>query len=147
MFKIRVTRKVFSTQICFIRCRPQHLQPTEQSRYSRFAFLENTINYSPNILGATFLGSDESQFLGRESFVLLAYASLAASRKLMQWLLACVNLNLDSEDNVGAKENSDFYELTQQHKQMKTMEMSQVWPDIYKENMHQFQSEPTHKIH
>ena len=65
----------------------------------------------------------------------------------MQWLLACVNLNLDSEDNVGAKENSDFYELRQQHKQMKTMEMSQVWPDIYKENMHQFQSEPTHKIH
>ena len=31
-------------------------------------------------------------------FVLLAYASLAASRTLLQQLLACLNFTLDSED-------------------------------------------------
>ena len=33
-----------------------------------------------------------------ESFVLLAYASLAASRTLLQRLLACLNFTLESED-------------------------------------------------
>ena len=33
-----------------------------------------------------------------DSFVLVAYASLAASRTLLQRLLACLNLTLDSED-------------------------------------------------
>ena len=33
-----------------------------------------------------------------ESFVLVAYASLAASRTLLQRLLACLNFTLDSED-------------------------------------------------
>ena len=33
-----------------------------------------------------------------DSFVLLAYASLAASRTLFQRLLACLNFTLDSED-------------------------------------------------
>ena len=33
-----------------------------------------------------------------DSFVLLAYASLAASRILLQRLLACLNFTLESED-------------------------------------------------
>ena len=33
-----------------------------------------------------------------DSFVLLAYASLAASRTLLQWLLACLNFTLEAED-------------------------------------------------
>ena len=33
-----------------------------------------------------------------DSFVLLAYASLAASRTLLQRLLACLNFTLESED-------------------------------------------------
>ena len=33
-----------------------------------------------------------------DSFVLLAYTSLAASRTLLQRLLACLNFTLDSED-------------------------------------------------
>ena len=33
-----------------------------------------------------------------DSFVLLAYASLAASRTFLQQLLACLNFTLDSED-------------------------------------------------
>ena len=32
------------------------------------------------------------------SFILLAYASLAASKALLQRLLACLNFTLDSED-------------------------------------------------
>ena len=33
-----------------------------------------------------------------DTFVLLAYASLAASRTLLQWLLTCLNFTFDSED-------------------------------------------------
>ena len=43
---------------------------------------------------------------------------------------------------------SDFYELWQQHKQLKTMQMSEAWPDTFDEGyIHPFQPEPTHKIH
>ena len=55
-----------------------------------------------------------------DSFVLLAYASLAASSTLLQQLLACLNFTLESE------EKNDFYELWQQHKQLKTMEMNEA---------------------
>ena len=42
---------------------------------------------------------------------------------------------------------SHFYELWQQHKQLKTMEMSEAWPDIYNEGyIQEFQPETTHKI-
>ena len=64
-----------------------------------------------------------------DSFVLLAYASLAASRTLLQRLLACLNFTLDSEDlSFWYKQKSDFYELWQQHKQLKMMEMSEDLP-------------------
>ena len=33
-----------------------------------------------------------------DSFVLWAYVSLTASRTLLQWLLACLNFTLESED-------------------------------------------------
>ena len=60
-----------------------------------------------------------------DSLVLLAYASLAASRTLLQQLLACLNFTLESEDfPFGTNEKSAFYELWQQHKQLKIMEMS-----------------------
>ena len=43
---------------------------------------------------------------------------------------------------------SDFYELWQRHKQLKTMEMNEAGPDIFYEGyIHQFQPERTHKIH
>ena len=41
---------------------------------------------------------------------------------------------------------SDFYELWQQYKQQKTIEMSEAWPDTYNEG-YQFQLKPNHKIH
>ena len=43
---------------------------------------------------------------------------------------------------------SHFYELWQQPKQLKTMEMSEAWSDTFDEGyIHQSQPEPTHKIH
>ena len=67
-----------------------------------------------------------------DSFALLAYANLAASRILLQWLLACLNFTLDSEDLFcWYRQKSDFYELRQQHKQLKTTEMNEAWPDTY----------------
>ena len=67
-----------------------------------------------------------------DSFILVAYVSLPASRTFVQWLLACLNLTLDSKDLLcWYKQKSGFYELWQQHKLLKTMEMSEVWPDTY----------------
>ena len=84
-----------------------------------------------------------------DSFVLLAYASLAALWTLLQWLLAGLKFTLEAEDlSFWYKQKSDIYELWQQHKQLKTMEMSETWPDIFYEGyIHQFQPGPTHKIH
>ena len=64
-----------------------------------------------------------------DSFVLLAYASLAASRTLLQRLIACLNFTLESKDFYflfGTSEKRDFNELWQQHKQLKTVEMNEA---------------------
>ena len=62
-----------------------------------------------------------------DSLVLLAYASLAASRTLLQQLLTCLNFTLDSEDlSFWYKQKNDLYELWQQQKKLKTMEMSEA---------------------
>ena len=117
VIKIRVQRKIFSKQFCFIRCRRQHLWPVEKRRYSRFTFIENTISNSPEVTRA-------SLWEVMDSFVLLAYTSLAASRTLLQRLLACLNFTLESEIFLfGTNEKNDFYERWQQHKKLKTMEM------------------------
>ena len=61
-------------------------------RYSRFTFIENTI--------AICLKSAEPSFWeAMNLFVLLAYASLAASRTLLQQLLTYLKFPLDSEDS------------------------------------------------
>ena len=82
------------------------------------------------------------------SFVLVAYVSLAASRNLQQ-LLACLTFTLDSEDLLcWYQKKKSFYELWQQHKLLKAMEMSEVWPDTFDEGyIHEFQPETPHKIH
>ena len=67
-------------------------------------------------------------------FYLSAYTSLAASRTLLQRLLAYLNLTLNSEDLFcWCKQKIDFYELWQQHKLLKSIEVSEVWPDTYDE--------------
>ena len=81
-------------------------------------------------------------------FVLLAYASLAPSRTLLQWLLACLNFTLESEVYpFGTNEKTDLSKLWKQHKQLKTMEMSETWSDIFYEGyIHQLQPESTPKL-
>ena len=55
--------------------------------------------------------SREPHFWEVKCFALLAYASLAASRTLLWWSLACLNANLDSEDLFcWHKQKSDFYD-------------------------------------
>ena len=54
---------------------------------------------------------------------LTTWELLAASRPLLeQLLLACLNFTLDTEDLFLKSGSSDFYELWQQHQQLKTME-------------------------
>ena len=79
-----------------------------------------------------------------DSFVLLAYASLAASRTFLQRLLAFLNFPLHEKIYfVGIDEKSDFYKLRQQHKQLETMDEEL----LHEEYKHRFQPEPTHKMH
>ena len=66
-----------------------------------------------------------------DSLALVADASLAPSRTLLQQLLACLNFTLnftlDSEDLFcWYKKKNKFYELWQQYKLLKTMEMSEI---------------------
>ena len=62
-----------------------------------------------------------------DSFVLLECATLAASRTLLQQLLACLNFPLDSEDFFfWYKRKKLFLWTMTAHKQLKTMEMSEV---------------------
>ena len=74
-------------------------------------------------------------------FFLLAKASLAASRTLLQQLLVCLNFNLDGETySVGENKRNDLYGKWRQHKQLKIMEMNVAWLSIYNGGcMHQFQ--------
>ena len=58
VIKIRVLRKVFNKQFCFIRSRRKNLRVVEQSRYSRFTFAESTISNSPKVPRTRFLGND-----------------------------------------------------------------------------------------
>ena len=83
-----------------------------------------------------------------DSFVLVAYASLATSRTLLKQFLACPNFNFRFRRFILlVQTEKKFYKLWQQHKQLKTMEISEVWPDTYDEGyIHQFQPEPTHKF-
>ena len=55
---------------------------------SRFVFFENSISNSPN-------SRDTGFWEVIHSFVLLTYASLAASRTLLQQPLACMNFDLE----------------------------------------------------
>ena len=84
-----------------------------------------------------------------DSFLLVAYAGLAASITFLQQLLACLNFSLDSKDLFfGTNERIDFYELWKQHKLLKTTGMGEAEPDNYGEGyIHQFQLEPLNKIH
>ena len=69
-----------------------------------------------------------------DSFFKFSYPSLEASRTFFRRILAYMNFTLDSKDiSVGKNKKSDFYELWQQHRQLRRMEMSEALHDIYDE--------------
>ena len=47
ILEITVAGNVFSKQLCFIRCRRQHLWSAEQRRYNRSIFVKNTVSNLP----------------------------------------------------------------------------------------------------
>ena len=66
------------------------LSDAEDNAYSRFIFIYLLV-IRQKFRKPSFWGVIDS-------FVLLAYVSLAASRNLLQPLLACLNFTLDSQD-------------------------------------------------
>ena len=54
VIEIRVLRKVFSNQFCFIRSRRQNFKTVKLRRYSRFTFAENTIKNLPKVMRDKF---------------------------------------------------------------------------------------------
>ena len=88
IFKIRVLRKVFSKQFSL-----------SDAEDNNSALLNRRGIADLRTLLAIDQKSHKSNFWEvMDSFVLLAYASLAASRSLSQELLASLNFTLDSED-------------------------------------------------
>ena len=103
------------------------------NRYSRFAFVKKSISNSPKVLRANFRGSNR----------LFCFSRICEFGGFNNYF-AMINKIF----SVGKNEKNDFFEIWQQHKLLKTMEMSEVWPDTYDEvYIHQFQPEPTHKIY
>ena len=88
VIKITVLRKVLGKQFCLIWRKRQHPWAIEQRRYSGFTFVENNTGNSSKVQTGKFLCIDWD-------FILLAYARLAASRTLLQRLLAFLNFAID----------------------------------------------------
>ena len=82
-------------------------------------FVENTINNSPKVPRAKFVESDEL-------FCFISICKFGSFKNSFARITSLSELYLDS---VGTKEKIDFYELWQQHKLLKTTEMSEVWSD------------------
>ena len=84
-----------------------------------------------------------------DSFVLVAYASLTASRTLLQQLLAWLNFTLESEDLSFWCKRKKWFLWTMAAAQAAENhgdEWGLTWY-FYVVYIHQFQPEPTHKIH
>ena len=146
------------TEICSFRLVLQGKTGKEILQSSRWEFIEKFLANSfalsdaeDNTSGTfsrTLLTILQNFWELMDSFVLVAYASLADWRTLLKQLPACLNFTLDLEDLLFCfKQKNNFSQLWQQHKQLKTMQMSQAWPDIYdKWYIHQLQPETTDKI-
>ena len=82
-------------------------------------------------------------------FVLVVYASLAASRTLLQQLLACLNITLDSEDLFCWYKWKKWFLSTMAAAQAADNHGDDWGLTWYLDEgyIHQFQPEPTHKIH
>ena len=91
VIKIRVFRKVFSKQFCFIAWKDNTSGPLNRGGTADLPLPIAVLTIRQKFLGPSF-----SEVM--EPFILLAYANLKASRTLLQQLLACLNFTLDLED-------------------------------------------------
>ena len=87
--RLRVLRKVFRKQFCFIKYRRQHLWGIQYRKSSKFTFVENTIGNSPKVTRGKFLGTNGL-------FCFLSKCKFRSFKNLFQPLLACLNFTLDS---------------------------------------------------
>ena len=84
-----------------------------------------------------------------DSFVLVAYASLAALRALLQWLLACLNFNTLDSGNILLVQVKKVISLnygssTSCWKEWRCVRFDLI---LMMRDIHQFQPKPTGKIH
>ena len=85
-------------------------------------FVENTICNLLKVPRARFLGSDWLFYFSS----ICKYGSFKDSYAMITSLSEFCFIQIQKIYSVGTKEKSDFYELWQQHKQLKTMEMSKI---------------------
>ena len=79
-----------------------------------------------------------------DSFVVLAYVSLASSKILLQWLLACLSFTLDSEDLFFWYKRKKWTTTAAQAAENHGDQWGLTWYD--EGHIHQFQPEPIDKI-
>ena len=99
----------------------QHLRATQQRRYSRFNFFENTIGNLPKVLRAKFVGSD-GLFCVITVCMFSSFKNLFATNHCLSELYFSFRRFI----LLVQTKKSNFYVLWQQHKYMKTMEMSEA---------------------
>ena len=90
-------------------------------RYSRFTFVENTISNSPNVQRAKFLGSDRL-------FCLSSICKFGSFKNPFAMITSLSELYFRFRTFIllVQTKKSDLYELWQQLKQLKTMEISRL---------------------
>ena len=111
----------FLADNCFIRCKRQHLRATQQRRYSRFNFFENAIGNLPKVLRAKFVGSDGLFCV----ITVCMFSSFKNPFATNHWLPK-LYFSFRRFILLVQTKKSNFYVLWQQHKYMKTMEMSEA---------------------
>ena len=94
VIRMRVLRKVYCKQFCFMRSRGQHFRSLKYGKFSRFNIVENTIRNSPKLTGAKFLGSDKlCCFNLVTGFLLISVGPLISAAPLIfssEWALPSI---------------------------------------------------------
>ena len=91
VIKSRALRKVFSKQFCFIDGEDNTSTPLNRGGIADLPLFRT-------LLAIRQKSREPSFWEVMDSFVLLAYANLAASTTLLQWLLAWLDFTLEAED-------------------------------------------------
>ena len=88
-----------------------------RQEHSKFLFVENTINNSPKVVRATFSGHDRR-------YCLISISRFGSFKNPLTIISSLPKLQVRSRICILLR--SDLYELWQQHKQLKAMEMNEA---------------------